>query len=72
MTGGPPPQPRSRRGPRPETDDANDPSTARHECRPWAAADEIQQAGFVILSRSIASSIERGQDVWWLIVARKL
>jgi len=51
MTGGPPPQPRSRRGPRPETDDANDPSTARHECRPWAAADEIQQAGFVILSR---------------------
>ena len=60
------------RGPRSEPHGLIDDTAARHERRPGVAADEIQEAGFVIVSRDDRFINRAGDDdLWWLIVARK-
>jgi len=60
------------RGSRANGDDTRDASTTRHGLRPGAAAAEIEQSGFEIVTRDDHFIDRSGDDdVWWLIVARK-
>jgi hypothetical protein len=60
------------RGPRTNDDGTRDASTMRHELRPGAAAVEIEQSGFEVVTRDDRFIDRSGDDdVWWLIVARK-
>ena len=63
---------RRRSGSADERDDTRDASTTRHGLRPGAAAAEIEQSGFEVVTRDDRFIDRSGdEDVWWLIVARK-
>jgi SAM-dependent methyltransferase len=60
------------RGPRQSVEGNHVSAAMRHDLRPGAAADEIQQARFELVSRDDRFIDRPGEeDIWWLLVAKK-